>query len=100
MRALSVDCGVPRRVHNPTPTGRSLRIPSPLWSNPVVSVYGYPEFACHVTPTFRLRSSVLFTLRLNQYGRSPGPFPHSVASVPLGGTSNANPTLRLARIHW
>ena len=59
-------------------------------------MYGYPSDALIDKATARFRICVLVIETLTRYGLSAGPWPHSVSSVPLAGTSNGPSALRRA----
>src|SRR4051812_27921517 len=86
---FSVNVPSPRRVLRPTPSGRSLKIRSPLVSTPVLIVYGDP------LATFRLRFALKFLIcceprnALKRWRTSLFAVPHSAARLPVAGGLNA-----------
>src|SRR5262249_37836365 len=107
-----VVCPSARSVLRPTPAGRSLKIPSPLVSWPVSSVYGGALLVLTLRPMTMLRTTWLLIERLRRCLMStvgapppntacpgmllltppppppPAAGPHSVSSVPVGETLN------------
>src|SRR3989442_2868285 len=84
--ANELNVPVPRSVLRPTPSGRSLKIRSPLLSTPVLIVYGDPLAAIRFMFAVKFRSHCSVKNPFMRCRTSKLAGPHSETRLPVAGT--------------